>query len=132
MSMKKGNKELFVVGDRVLVRPVKEPSRTPAGLLLPPGVREKEDVRGGIVVAKGPGTPLPPPQGDGDESWKTAYQSSPRYLPMQVEAGDYVLFFRKAAIEIEFEAETFLVVPHAAILILVRGDSVPDELPEEL
>ena len=31
------------------------------GLLLPAGVAEKEDVRGGTVVAIGPGMPLPPP-----------------------------------------------------------------------
>ena len=129
--MKKGNKELFVVGDRILIRPAEEETRTRAGLFLPPGVKEKEDVRGGIVVALGPGTPLPPPQGE-DESWKQVQGTAPRYLPMQVEIGDYALFFRKAAIEIAFEDEEFLVVPHSAILILVRGDDIPDQLPEDL
>jgi co-chaperonin GroES (HSP10) len=129
--MKKGNKELFVVGDRILIRPEAEESRTRAGLYLPPGVKEKEDVRGGIVVALGPGTPLPPPHEE-DESWKQIAQSAPRYLPMQVEIGDYALFFRKAAIELSFEDENFLVVPHSAILILVRGEDIPDELPDDL
>ncbi len=134
--MKRGNKELFVVGDRILIRPGEDETRTRAGLFLPPGVKEKEDVRGGIVVALGPGTPLPPPQEEDD--WKQITQSTPRYLPMQVEIGDYALFFRKAAIEITFEDENFLVVPYGAILVLVRGDQdkagddVPDELPEQL
>ena len=51
---------------------------------------------------------------------------------MQVEIGDFALFFRKAAIEIAFEEENYLVVPHSAILILVRGHDIPDQLPEEL
>src|SRR5437867_9388768 len=39
----------------------------------------------------------------------------------QAETGDYALFFRKAAVEITFEEKTYLVVPQAAILVLVRG-----------
>jgi chaperonin GroES len=128
--LRKGNKELLVVGDRVLVEPQKAENRTKVGLLLPPGVVEREDVRGGIVVAIGPGTPLPPP-GDEQEPWKESYRA-PRYLPMQIELGDHVLFFRKAAIEITFEDENYLVVPYGAILVLMRGGRVPDQLPEKL
>lgn len=129
--MKKANKVLLVVGDRVLVKPDMKEKRTEVGLVLPPGVVEKEDVRGGEVVAVGPGTPLPPP-GDEHEPWKDGFRE-PRYLPMQVNLGDYALFFRKAAIEISFENENFLVVPHGAILVLLRRDGgVPDELPDNL
>jgi hypothetical protein len=41
---------------------------------------------------------------------------------MQAMIGDYALFFRKAAVEITFEGERFLVVPQAAILALVRDE----------
>ncbi|MDA0373161.1 MAG: co-chaperone GroES family protein, partial [Planctomycetota bacterium] len=58
--MKIGNKELLVVGDRVLVEPDRGETRTKIGLYLPPGVKEKEEVRGGRVVAMGPGIALPP------------------------------------------------------------------------
>ncbi len=74
--------------------------------------------------------PLPPPHEE-HEAWKETYRT-PRYMPMQVETGDYALFFRKAAIEITFEDKDYLVVPYGAILVLVRGEDVPDELPEEL
>ena len=95
-------------------------------------VVEKEEVQGGKVIAIGPGQPLPPPS-DEQEPWKDGYRS-PRFLPMQAELGDYALFFRKAAIEITFEDERYLVVPHGAILVVVRGgrDGVPNELPEDL
>src|SRR5262245_6659286 len=131
--MKRGNKQLLVVGDRVLVRPEAAEAKTKVGLYLPPGVLEKENVRSGTVVAVGPGTPLPPPA-DEHEPWKDGYRA-PRFLPMQIELGDFTLFFRKAAIEITFEDERFLVVPYGAILVLVRGDKVqgvPDQLPDEI
>jgi co-chaperonin GroES (HSP10) len=131
--MKRGNKQLLVVGDRVLVKPEKAESMTKVGLYLPATVVEKEDVRGGTIVAVGPGTPLPPPAEE-HEPWKDGYKA-PRFLPMQVQLGDTALFFRKAAIEITFEDEHFLVVPYGAILVLVRGeggDRVPDQLPNDL
>jgi len=133
--MKKGNKELLVVGDRVLVTAEKAETRTKVGLFLPAGVVEKEDVRGGTIVALGPGQPLPPPHEE-HEPWKEGYRT-PRFLPMQVQVGDFALFFRKAAIEVTFEGDNYLVVPHGAILVVVRGgqggeESVPDQLPENL
>ena len=128
--MKIGKKELLVVGDRVLVELEQGEVRTKVGLYLPPGVKEKEDVRGGRVVAIGPGIALPPLQ-DETEPWK-APATAPRFMPMLVEVGDYALFFRKAAFEITFEERRLLVVPHGAILVLVRGADVPDRLPDEL
>jgi chaperonin GroES len=131
--MKRGNKQLLVVGDRILVKADKGESKTKVGLFLPPGVMEKEEVRTGHVVAVGPGQPLPPPHEE-HEPWKDGYKA-PRFMPMQVQLGDLALFFRKAAIEITFEDEPFLVVPYGAILVIVRGDEaerVPDQLPHDL
>ena len=106
---------------------------TKVGLYLPANVVEKEEVQGGRVIAIGPGQPLPPPN-DEQEPWKDGYRN-PRFLPMQVSVGDHALFFRKAAIEITFEDERYLVVPHGAILVVVRnekGNAVPDQLPEDI
>jgi co-chaperonin GroES (HSP10) len=44
---------------------------------------------------------------------------------MQARIGDHALFFRKAAVEVTFEGDRYLVVPQAAILALVRADSDP-------
>lgn len=132
-SMKRGNKELLVVGDRVLVKAEQSERMTKVGLYLPANVIEKEEVQGGRVIAVGPGQPLPPPN-DEQEPWKQDYRNQ-RFLPMEVVVGDHALFFRKAAIEITFDDERYLVVPHGAIVIVVRSDkdgSVPDQLPEDL
>ena len=112
--------------------------RTKVGLYLPANVVEKEEVQGGRVIAIGPGQPLPPPN-DEQEPWKDGYRN-PRFLPMQVQVGDHALFFRKAAIEITFEEDRYLVVPHGAILVVVRNEGdgadsdhkVPDQLPDDL
>ena len=55
-----------------------------------------------------------------DEPWRIGGAKDPRHIPMQAQVGDYALFFRKAAVEITFENERFLVVPQAAILALSR------------
>jgi co-chaperonin GroES (HSP10) len=43
-------------------------------------------------------------------------------VPLQVEEGDFILFLRKSAIEIEFEKKKYLIVPQSAILLIVRED----------
>ena len=124
--MRKGKKDLIVVGDRVLVEPEEGDARTDLGLYLPKTALEKEQVQGGRIVAKGPGTPLPSPTDAAeDEPWKTPSRREVRYLPVQAEVGDFAIFFRKAAVEITFEGVKYLIVPQAAILVLVREDAVP-------
>ena len=115
-------KRLIVVGDRVLIAPAEGEERTNVGLFLPPSALESRQVQGGRIVATGPGTPMAEPTSMDEEPWKThSAGGEVKYLPMQAEAGDYALFFRKAAVEITFESKTYLVVPQAAILVLVRG-----------
>ena len=120
--MRKSNKELIVVGDRVLVRVVEGEERTNVGLYLPPTAVDNQAVQSGTIVATGPGLPLPAPDSGSDEPWRVSQNRETRFVPMQAMVGDYALFFRKAAVEITFENERYLVVPQAAILALVRDD----------
>jgi len=78
-------------------------------------------VQGGKIVATGPGLPMPSPDSMSDEPWNAAERQT-RFVPMQAKTGDYALFFRKAAVEITFEGDRYLVVPQAAILALVREE----------
>jgi co-chaperonin GroES (HSP10) len=119
--MRDGNKELIVVGDRVLVRLEEGEERTNVGLYLPPTAVDNQAVQGGTIVATGPGLPMPSPEVSGDEPWRAPTRET-RFVPMQARTGDYALFFRKAAVEITFENERYLVVPQAAILALVRDE----------
>ena len=119
--MRHNNKELIVVGDRVLVRVEEGEERTNVGLYLPPTAVDSQAVQGGTIVATGPGLPMPSPDSNTDEPWRVTSRET-RFVPMQARMGDYALFFRKAAVEITFEGERYLVVPQAAILALVRDE----------
>jgi len=114
-------KRLIVVGDRVLITPEEGEERTNVGLYLPATALESRQVQGGKIIATGPGTPMSEPASMDDEPWKIRLPDV-KYLPMQAQVGDYALFFRKAAVELTFEGKTYLVVPQAAILVLVRRE----------
>ena len=128
--MSENRKQLIVVGDRVLVRPEEGEERSKVGLYLPSTAVDTQAVQGGRIVTTGPGTPMPDLGGDNfEEPWRLDGRRSggARYVPMQAQAGDYALFFRKAAVEISFEGDRYLVVPQAAILALVRDPVVDDD-----
>jgi chaperonin GroES len=117
-------KKLIVVGDRLLVRPEDGEERTNAGLYLPPTAVSARQARGGWVVSVGPGMPVALPA-DADEPFGESER--PRYVPMQAQEGDYVLFLQKAAVEITFEKKAYLIVPNSAVLVLVRDDWEPGD-----
>src|SRR5919107_4482684 len=121
--MLRNNKQLIVLGDRVLIEPEEGEERSKVGLYLPPTAVDNQAVQGGRIVATGPGMPLPDPGDPGDEPWRVHSREAPRFVPMQAQIGDYALFFRRAAVEITFEDERYLVIPQAAILALVRDDT---------
>jgi chaperonin GroES len=124
----KKRKQLIVVGDRVLIAPEEGEERTAVGLYLPPSAVDAQAVQGGRVVARGPGTPITPPTELDEEPWRIA-EGEARYLPVQARIGDYAIFFRRAAVEITFEERKYLVVPQAAILVLVREPLSPEDEP---
>jgi chaperonin GroES len=124
--VRRNDKRLIVVGDRVLVQAEEGEERTNVGLYLPPSAVDSQAVQGGRIVATGPGLPMPDLAEPGDEPWRTVARER-RFLPMQASVGDYALFFRKAAVEITFEGERYLVVPQTAILALVRDGYREDE-----
>ena len=119
--MRVGKRRIIIIGDRVLIRPDDSTEKSPAGLYLPPTVREKEDVWGGVVVEVGPGLPLSDPNSVEEEPWKTA-SDTVRYIPPQAETGDYALFLKKASVEIKVEDKKYLIVPQAAILVIIRDE----------
>jgi co-chaperonin GroES (HSP10) len=114
-------KQLLVVGDRVLITPEDGDERTRVGLYLPATAIDAQQVQTGLIVATGPGTPVADISSLDDEPWKVDTREG-RSRGMQARLGDHAIFFRKAAVEITFEDKKYLVVPQAAILVLVRDD----------
>ena len=121
-------KRLIVVGDRVLIQPEEGEDRTKVGLYLPATAVDAQAVQGGTVIATGPGNPVSAPTELDEEPWKIGGGiGGAKYVPLQAEIGDYAIFFRRAAVEITFEGSTYLVVPQAAILTLVREDDADED-----
>ncbi|MFH0892862.1 MAG: co-chaperone GroES family protein [Bacteroidota bacterium] len=113
---------LIVVGDRILIKPATMTERTQTGLLLPPGVLEKEVIQSGYVVKVGPGYPIPSSE-ENSESWKQNSDSN-KYFPLQAKEGDLAIYLQKHAFEIEFNREKFFLVPNSAILLLYRDEEI--------
>jgi chaperonin GroES len=113
--------KIIIVGDRVLIKPEDATNKTNSGLYLPPGVQEKEKVQGVYVVKSGPGYPIGTP-GEDEEPWKE--HKAIKYIPLQAKEGDFAVFLRKDAVEVEIEKQKFVIVPQAAILMLYRDEDL--------
>ena len=120
----RASRKLIVVGDRVLIAPEDPNETTKSGLYLPPGIHEKEKIQGGYVFKVGPGYAVPNPDHE-DEPWSKKTEPA-KYIPLQVEEGDYAIFVRSQGIEIEFDNRRYLIVPQSAILVLVRNEVTDD------
>jgi len=111
--------ELLIVGDRVMIEAEEAERQTNAGLYLPATVADRDRVQGGRVVKVGPGHLTPNPDYSDAEPWATP-RSAVRFLPLQAHPGDFAFFLRKESVEIIFQDRPYLIVPHHAILALVR------------
>lgn len=114
-------KKIIIVGDRVLIKTEDNLEKTNSGLYLPPGVKEKEKVQGGYILKVGPGYPIASPTED-DEPWKE--NKSTKYIPLQADQGDFALFIRKEAVDIELDGQKLVIVPQSAILLLIRDEDL--------
>src|ERR1700737_4107807 len=91
--------------DRVLVRRVEAVEKTPAGIIIPDTAKEKPVE--GEVLAVGTG----------------ARDETGRVVPLDVKAGDRVLFGKWAGTEVLIDGEERLILKEADILGLIEGKS---------
>ena len=115
-------KNIIIVGDRVLIKPIKESEKTQSGLFLPPGVKEKEKVQSGYIMKTGPGYPIPLPV-EIDEPWKNERENV-KYIPLQANIGDKAIFLQTGAYEIIYQEEKYFIVAQSSILMLEREEDL--------
>jgi len=90
--------------DRVLIRRVESEERTKGGILIPDTAKEKPQE--GEVVAAGPGA-------RGDDG---------KLQPLDVKAGDRVLFGKWSGTEVKLEGEELIIMKESDIMgILEQG-----------
>ncbi len=114
--------KFIMVGDRVLIKPKSPMNQTQSGLYLPPTVQENEKVQSGYVVKAGPGYPIPA-MTDEDEPWK-GNKEEVKYIPLQAKTGDLAVFMNKSGVEIEFNKEKYMIIPHSAIMMIIRDEDL--------
>jgi chaperonin GroES len=88
--------------DRVLVRRVEEEEKTAGGIIIPDTAKEKPSE--GEVVAVGPGAR--------DEDGKRA--------PMDVQAGDRILFGKWSGTEVKIDGEDLLIMKESDIMGVIE------------
>ncbi len=114
--------KFIMMGDRVLIKPKTLSGKTKSGLYLPPTVQESEQILSGYIVKVGPGYPIPAISEE-DEAWKQK-QDNVKYVPLQAKMGDLAVYLNKSGYEIEFNKEKYIILPHSAILMIIRDENL--------
>ena len=89
------------LGDRVLVKRVEEEEKTKGGIIIPDTAKEKPQE--GEVVAVGPG----------------ARDDSGKLVPLDVKAGDRVLFGKWSGTEVKLDGQDLLIMKESDIMGVV-------------
>ena len=90
------------LGSRVVVEPIEQEDLTTGGIYLPDTAKEKPQK--GVVVSVGPG--------DRDDSGK--------YVPMDVKAGETVLFNKYSGTEIKIDGKKLLIMRESDLLAIIE------------
>jgi chaperonin GroES len=90
------------LGDRVVVRRVKEDQKTPGGIIIPDTAQEKPQE--GEVVSVGPG----------------ALDDDGKRVAPEVKAGDRVLFGKWSGTEVKLDGEELLIMKESDIMGIIE------------
>ena len=91
------------LNDRLIVKPIAEDEVTKSGIVLPDTV-EKEKPEKGEVISVGPGKLL----------------DNGSRAPMEIKAGNKVMFKKYSPDEVEVEGETLLVLSESDIIAIIE------------
>ena len=91
--------------DRVVVRRIEAEEKSAGGIIIPDTVKEKPSQ--GEVIAVGPG--------GRDESGKL--------IPIDVKAGDRVLFGKWSGTEVKIDGQELLIMKESDVMGVIEGDS---------
>ncbi len=89
--------------DRVVVRRIEESTKTAGGIIIPDTAKEKP--LQGEVLSVGPG----------------ARDEAGRLAPLEVKAGDRVLFGKWSGTEVKIDGEELLIMKESDILGIIEG-----------
>ena len=105
-----------LIGNRVLIKPV-EQKKTSGGIIIPDSHSDEQPVATGYIVRVGPGEPTPFAADNSAEDWTSGKADTSEFIKLQVKEGDFVLYFRNSAVNVEIEGDKYVVIPQSSILI---------------
>jgi chaperonin GroES len=91
--------------DRVVLKRIEEDAKTAGGIIIPDTVKEKP--MQGEIVAVGPG----------------ARDDAGKVVPLDLKAGDRVLFGKWSGTEVKIDGEDLLIVKESDILGVIEGSA---------
>ena len=89
--------------DRVVVRRVDAEEKTKGGIIIPDTAKEKPQE--GVIVAAGPG----------------ARDESGKLVPLDVRAGDRILFGKWSGTEVKIDGEDLIIMKESDVMGVVEG-----------
>ena len=118
------SKKSYLVGANVLVKLLDTEEKSGGGIIMPTTNKTETDLVRGVVVNKGPGFLLPFPKEHNDDvtALISGTQSSPIYLPLDVEKEDVVYFPKSAMEPVMLDGVQYYVVPYPAVKVFVRDE----------
>ena len=90
------------LGDRVLVKPAEEKEVKKGGIIIPDTAKEKPQE--GEIIAVGPGK----------------FDESGKKIPMDVKAGDKILYGKYSGTEVKIDSKEFLIMHQDDILGIIE------------
>lgn len=114
-----------VIYDKLLVEPLEDKSF--GSIIIPDAAFDKASIGRGKVISAGEGYPIANTEAD-SRSWEDKQQGIVKkgYLPLSVRAGDVILYFRKHAVEIVHDKQTYFVITESAVVVIEC--SINDEI----
>ena len=91
--------------DRVVIRRIEGEEKTKGGIIIPDTVKEKPQE--GEVIAAGPG----------------ARDESGKLVPLDLKAGDRVLFGKWSGTEVKIDGEDLLIMKESDVMGVIEGSS---------
>jgi chaperonin GroES len=89
--------------DRVVVRRVESEARTAGGIIIPDTAKEKPQE--GEIIAVGPG----------------ARDEAGKLVPLDVKAGDRILFGKWSGTEVKIDGEDLLIMKESDVMGIIEG-----------
>jgi len=93
--------------DRIVVKRVDAEERTKGGIIIPDTVKEKPQE--GQVIAVGPG----------------ARDESGKIVPLDVKAGDKILFGKWSGTEVTIDGDELLIMKESDVMGVIEGKAAP-------